>query len=186
MPINAPQRRTLNILSWFCLIPAFGILIGAGLLIYISFRYRNGPLYRRILLCMAGSFILIKLDMAYMENRFKNEEKNGMLAGQISGGFLNSIVDALQRYKMKYGNYPDSLVRLEQDNPYLLINDPIFARKRKMNKSDNYYYKRTAKSYILFSLGQDSIPFTEDDIYPDSMHMVIQKNPLKSLIPYLQ
>jgi hypothetical protein len=81
--------------------------------------------------------------------------------------FLDWIAVKLEDYKQKYGQYPDSLIQLKCEYPYVIITDPILSRNRTLHKFVGFYYTRHDDAYTLFSSGVDCIPNTSDDIYPD-------------------
>ncbi len=76
------------------------------------------------------------------------------------------MVLALEGYKEEYGEYPEIL-------------DQILIQKNITEKEviqdawgREYRYFRIADGYVLFSLGRDGKPLTDDDIYP-----VLSPNP---------
>jgi hypothetical protein len=81
---------------------------------------------------------------------------------------LNSVVQALEFYKVQHGSYPESLKALKESLPrdsIVLVFDPT---ELKPSGSRRYfYYERVgADHYYLRAVGFDGIPFTSDDIVP--------------------
>lgn len=77
---------------------------------------------------------------------------------------LNSLVKNIEFYKLAHGQYPDSLRQLLNDDKLAPINDAVQGMKIKENSY--YNYQKTGDKYLLFSSGQDGIPNTKDDLFP--------------------
>jgi hypothetical protein len=77
---------------------------------------------------------------------------------------LNSLVKNIEFYKLEYGHYPDNLQQLLIDDKLAPINDPAEGMNTKGNSYFNY--ERVGDKYRLFSSGEDGIPNTEDDLFP--------------------
>jgi len=83
---------------------------------------------------------------------------------------LPQLVNAIEVYKVRFGEYPETITKLERINPESLLFDPIqeFNNMFSKEKEDNYfYYEQKGDTYFLFSKGVDGKPFTEDDVYPE-------------------
>jgi len=77
---------------------------------------------------------------------------------------LNGLVKDVEFYKLQYGQYPDSLVELTNKKAFTNIHD---ASQGFGSGNTEYNYKKIGDKYTLFSAGQDGIPGTKDDFYPD-------------------
>jgi hypothetical protein len=78
----------------------------------------------------------------------------------ITKSGLKVMVLALEGYKMEYGEYPEILDQL-------LMRKNITEREVIQDAwGREYRYVKIAGGYVLFSLGRDGKPFTDDDIYP--------------------
>lgn len=167
---NSNQRRQKKFsrLSWLCLIPGFGILIGIVLIFYSILEFRSKALFFRVLATMAGGILIIVLDNAYLKHDlYYNADSDGDFA-KLDARNLDDLAQTLERYRLKYGNYPDSLPQLKMEYPRVLIKDFLIDRRSEPYKFMYYYYTRKGENYILFSSGIDRIPNTADDIYPRS------------------
>ena len=84
---------------------------------------------------------------------------------------LNNLVKDIEFYKIKNGQYPDSLQQLTISSVF--INDPIESNQESTNHLFNYL--KVDDKYRLFSSGEDGIPNTKDDLYPQVSNKVINK-----------
>jgi hypothetical protein len=148
------------LLGLLCLIPLVGAFIGAGLLLYGLLKYKDkwlsiigaaGILWTIILystLFYAGKNALV----------FKKGFEN------ISQMQLNSLVKNVEYYKLTHGQYPDSLTQLLAEDKLAPINDA--AQGMNIKATVYYNYEKIGDKYSLFSSGQDGMPNTKDDLYP--------------------
>lgn len=82
----------------------------------------------------------------------------------ISQMQLNSLVKNIEYYKLVHGLYPDNLQQLLIDDKLAPINDAVQGMN---TKACSYYnYQKMGDKYLLFSSGQDGIPNTKDDLFP--------------------
>jgi Type II secretion system (T2SS), protein G len=157
------------ILSICCLIPAFGTILGIVLLFIAVFKFKSKMLFIVVFTATIGGVIIGYI--SYVQER--NELKYGAFAGAVFSKFvaedLGRIAKKLEKYKIKYGNYPDSLEQLRKDNRGISFKDPLLTRNSEAHKFLNYYYKKDGDKYLLFSSGIDCIPNTADDIYPNKL-----------------
>ena len=168
--MNSSSRQTTAIrkfyyLSLFCLIPAIGVLVGIVLSVYAIVKFKSIPLLLTIILLTSGGFGLANLDALYLRNRMrisKDVENNLIL---LVPNELDDVDECLQKYKLRHGDYPDSLQRLERESPFLSAKDPFLGRHPEAHKTFYYNYHKTSEGYVLFSSGPDEIPNTKDDIY---------------------
>jgi hypothetical protein len=87
----------------------------------------------------------------------------------INKANLDELVVNIEFYKKEHKVYPDSLEVLRKEHEFLMINDPV----RGFSKSpygEKYYYRNLGGKYLLFAMGVDGIPFTDDDIFPSSKY----------------
>jgi hypothetical protein len=77
---------------------------------------------------------------------------------------LNSLVKNVEFYKLQHGQYPDNLQQLLEDDKLAPITDAIQSVQGRENSY--YNYQRSGNKYLLFSSGQDGLPNTKDDLYP--------------------
>ena len=77
---------------------------------------------------------------------------------------LNSLVKNIEFYKLEHGQYPDNLLQLLNDDKLAPIND---AAQGLSTKENSYYnYEKIGDKYSVFSSGQDGIPNSKDDLFP--------------------
>ena len=82
----------------------------------------------------------------------------------ISQMQLNSLVKNIEFYKLSHGQYPDRLEQLRDDDKLAPINDA--AQGMNIKEIAYYNYEKIGEKYVLFSSGQDGIPHTTDDLFP--------------------
>ena len=82
---------------------------------------------------------------------------------------LNSAVKDIEFYKLQHGHYPASLREVEPKDK-MQMNDFIdpTSIQHKGTSDGRFYYELDPSGafYYLRSVGQDGIPFTNDDILP--------------------
>jgi hypothetical protein len=82
------------------------------------------------------------------------------LTGELTQRMLDDAVRSVEFYKLRNGDYPDSLDAIRSENAF--IYDPF---------SDNqahflYSLHNQRDSYEIFSVGPDRLPATSDDLHP--------------------
>lgn len=164
------------LLGLLCLIPLVGAFVGLGLLLYGLLKYKDKWLS---IIGVAGIFwtIIVYSTLFYAGTHasiFKKGFEN------ISQMQLNSLIKNIEFYKLVHGQYPDNLQQLLKDDKLA----PIHDAAQGMNIKDNSYYnyQKTGDKYSLFSSGQDGIPNTKDDLFPqititDSSKIGLIKHP---------
>lgn len=146
------------LLGLLCLIPGFGLLIGLALLLYGIIKYKDKWLI------IIGTSGIIWTVAIYSILIFVSNHADFFKQGwsEVSQHQLNDLVKNVEFYKLEHGRYPDSLQQLTKEDQFVFINDPIQQNK----KNENYNYKRIGDKYVLFSSGEDGIPNTKDDLFP--------------------
>jgi hypothetical protein len=137
-----------------------GAFVGLGLLLYGLIRYKDKWL------CIIGAFGIIFTFIIYSTLSYTNKHSGIVkdLFVEMSQMQLNSLVKNIEFYKLQHGQYPDSLKQLENDDRSAPTADPIQLNQQRQNA--NFNYVRVEDKYILFSSGEDGIPKTKDDFYP--------------------
>lgn len=166
MNMNRPKIRKFYFLSLLCLFPLYGIIVGVILSCYAIFKFKSLPLFLTILGMTIGGWFVFKLDSYYLQQDLKYGKDVGNLFALQAADDLDQIAQRCEKYKLKYGNYPDSLQQLKKEYPSLEIMDPLLGRNSAAYKSINFHYEKKGQGYLLFSSGIDGIPNTSDDIYP--------------------
>lgn len=148
------------LLGLLCLIPLVGAFVGLGLLLYGLLKYKDKWL--SIIGAAGILWTIIVYSSLFYAGTHASVFKKGF--EDISQMQLNSLVKNIEFYKIEHGQYPDSLQQLLDDDKLAPIND---AAQGMNTKGDSFYnYKRIGNKYLLFSSGQDGIPNTKDDLFP--------------------
>ena len=87
---------------------------------------------------------------------------------QMAVSQLLDLVKEVEYYKIQNGHYPDKIEDLatkENEKSSIIIFDPTSIYRG--GKVPHFYYRLDKNdSYFLLSVGNDGIPFTQDDILP--------------------
>ncbi len=165
------------LLGLLCLIPLVGAFVGLGLLLYGLLKYKDKWL--SIIGAAGILWTIIVYSSLFYAAKHASVFKKGF--EDISQMQLNSLVKNIEFYKIEHGKYPDSLQQLLDGDQLAPITDAVQGMN---TKGDLYYnYKKIGNKYLLFSSGQDGIPNTKDDLFPqvtitDSSKIGVIKHPL--------
>ena len=148
------------LLGLLCLIPLVGAFVGIGLLLYGLLKYRDKWL---VIIGAAGIlWTIIVYSTLFYAGTHASIFKKGF--EDISQMKLNSLVKNIEFYKLEHGQYPDNLLQLLNDDKLAPIND---AAQGMSTKGNSYYnYEKIGDKYSVFSSGQDGIPNSKDDLFP--------------------
>jgi hypothetical protein len=146
-------------LGLLCLIPLVGAMVGTGLLLYGLLKYKDKWL--SIIGAAGIAWTIIVYSTLFYVGTHASVFKKGF--ADIAQMQLNSLVKNIEFYKLAHGQYPDSLGQLFQDDKLAPINDPIQGLKF---KSTYFNYEKVGDKYSLFSSGEDGLPNTKDDLFP--------------------
>jgi hypothetical protein len=148
------------LLGLICLIPLVGAFVGIGLLLYGLLKYKDKWL--SIIGAAGILWTVIVYSTLFYAGTHASVFKKGF--EDISQMQLNSLVMNIEFYKLAHGQYPDNLKQLLDDDKLAPIND---AAQGMNTKEESYYnYEKIGDKYIVFSSGQDGIPKTKDDLFP--------------------
>jgi hypothetical protein len=148
------------LLGLLCLIPLVGAFVGLGLLLYGLLKYKDKWL------SIIGAAGIVWTVAVYSTLFYAGTHDPVFKKGfeDISQMELNSLVKNIEFYKLVHGQYPDNLKQLLDDDKLAPIND---AAQGMRTKENTYYnYQKIGDKYSLFSSGQDGIPNTKDDLFP--------------------
>lgn len=147
--------------GWLGLIPLVGGVVGIGLILLGIFKYKDKKLI--LIGLMALSFTVATYGALYYFGEYSETGRKGVAA--VSLLWLNDLVKDLEVYKLKHGEYPDSLEQLRNKDELIPIYDPLHKSKVD-NVARKFIYKKINSKYLLYSCGIDQIPHTKDDIFP--------------------
>lgn len=147
-------------------IPLVGVLFGIISIIWgIARRARS-----LIVLGACGIlFTILAYSVLFYFGLFQRGGIYDRLRSQLAVTMLNSAVKEIEFYKLQHGRYPVSLREAEPKDKMQMNNfiDPTFVQHKGASDGRFYYEIDPSGSfYYLRSVGQDGIPFTDDDILP--------------------
>ena len=157
IPIKSTPPYLLGLL---CLIPLVGAFVGVGLLLFGLLKYKDKWLS---IIGAAGILwtVIVYSSLFYAATNASIFKKGFEDISQMQ---LNSLVKNIEYYKLTHSQYPDSLKQLLDDDKFVPIND---AAQGMNAKGIMYYnYEKVGEKYSLFSSGQDGLPNTNDDLFP--------------------
>lgn len=148
------------LLGLLCLIPLVGAFVGLGLLLYGLLKYKDKWL--SIIGAAGIVWTIIVYSTLFYAGTHMSVFKKGFV--DISQMQLNSLVKNIEFYRLQYGQYPDSLQQLRDDDKLAPIDDPVQGLQIK--ESSYYNYRKVGDKYSLSSSGQDGVANTKDDLFP--------------------
>lgn len=93
----------------------------------------------------------------------KFEDKSKMFV-IFAADRLDDVANRLEYYQLKYDKYPDSLQQLRKLDASIELED-VYS-KNGAGALNIFHYASHLDTYVLFSVGEDGIPNTKDDIFP--------------------
>jgi hypothetical protein len=158
---NQAKARRIAPWGFLGLMPNFGVIAGVVLLYQGIIRLKS-----RLLIIIGVADILFTIVFwAVVEHWVFNSPSIVRMERQLSQTQLNTVFKNVEFYKIQHGDYPDSLQEIEDLRKDLWLSDAL-PRKGSRLKPGHYYYEKTGDKYWLFSVGDDGVPFTADDMYP--------------------
>jgi len=173
---NFGAKKPPYLLGLLCLIPLIGAFVGAGLLLYGIFVYKD----KWIIIIGAAGIIFTVALYGSLDYSTTHNDAFKKLWAESDKGELNGLVKQIEFYKIQNGVYPDSLQQLDLKGEFTNISDPLLTFSGDKNAIFNYH--KIGKKYTLFSSGVDKKPNTADDIYPSlqidtsKIGLIIKKN----------
>lgn len=159
-PAITKRDKPPYLLGLLCLIPLIGAFVGLGLLLYGLLKYKDKWL------SIIGAAGILWTVIVYSTLFYAGKNAAVFKKGfeDISQMQLNSLVKNIEYYKLTHGQYPDRLEQLRDDDKLAPIND---AAQGMNTKGEVFYnYEKIGDKYSLFSSGQDGVPNTMDDLFP--------------------
>lgn len=147
-------------------IPLVGVLFGI-----ISIIWGIARRARSLIVLGAGGilFTILAYGALFYFGMFQRGGIYDKLRSQLAVTMLSSAVKDIEFYKLQHGRYPASLREAEPRDKMQMNNfiDPT-SMQHKGTSDGRFYYELdpSGSFYYLRSVGQDGIPFTDDDILP--------------------
>ena len=165
---NEKLRGFPFVIGGLSFIPLLGFPFGIAALIWGLTTKKIGG---KKLALLGGAGILVTLVLYGSLFYFGFAKRGGMYDGlraQLAQSNLDSLVQAVEFYRLQHGEYPESLKALQESlpkNSMVFVIDPTDV---KFGGTPRYfYYERVgADHYYLRGVGPDGLPFTSDDILP--------------------
>jgi len=156
------------VIGGLAFIPLLGIPFGIAALIW---GLRTKKIGGKKLAMLGGAGILVTLALYGSLFYFGFAKRGGIydeLRTRLAQNNLNTLVQAVEFYKVQHGSYPESLKALRESLPkdsLVFVDDPTDIKFS--GKPRYFYYERVGTDhYYLRGVGPDGLPFTSDDILP--------------------
>jgi len=171
--IKATSKTTIKkppyLLGLLCLIPLIGAFVGLVFIILGITRFKDK--WFTLIGVFGIAFTIIVYSSLFYAGKHFSIFNNGFR--ELSQMELNNLIKDIEFYKIQNGQYPDSLEQLTIGNNGVFIYDPIQSNQRR--KENLFNYLKVDDKYKLFSSGEDGIPYTKDDLYPQVSENVVGK-----------
>ena len=160
------------VIAGFSFFPLLGVPFGITAILWgLLTRKKGGQL-----LATLGALGILVTVVLYGGLYYKGFVEHGGIADdlkkRLASQTLNTLVPAIELYRLQHGSYPSSLEELQKaagQNNAIFVADPF--QLGPLPNQNLFYYQRTgANHYYLRSVGPDGIPFTTDDIVPDILN----------------
>src|SRR5450432_271637 len=141
------------------LIPVIGVIAGFVFIFLGIKKFRDKRMVTIGITAIISSSVIYSVIIFSAKKMIK---MNHQVFVMMSQSQLNSLIKNIEFYKIQNGAYPDDLHQLLNDDKQAPINDALQMSR----KNSLYRYKISGNKYTLFSAGQDGIPRTNDDLFP--------------------
>ncbi|UAY51198.1 type II secretion system protein GspG [Ferruginibacter albus] len=158
IPPKKPKPPYL--IGLLCLIPLVGAFVGLALLLYGLIKYKDKWL--SIIGAAGIIWTIVFYSLIFYASTHLSPFKKGF--ENIAQMQLNSLVKNIEFYKLQHGQYPDNLKQVSDDDKLAPVID--VAQGLNAKEGGYYNYEKRGSKYSLFSSGQDGIPDTKDDLFP--------------------
>ncbi|RXK81427.1 type II secretion system protein GspG [Filimonas effusa] len=154
------NKRPPYLLGLLCVLPLIGAFVGIFMVFYGIFKYKD----RTFIVIGSIGIVITVIVYSFLFYNLRYGKATAKAFAGIAQTQINSLVKHIEFYKIQYGAYPDNLEQVVRQDETVMIKDPLLLRKA--NSNSNFYYKKSKERYLLFSVGEDGIANTNDDIYP--------------------
>lgn len=145
---------------WLFLIPFAGLFFAFYYLIRGIVNFSMDDFTAGFIGLVFGVLVALSIDK-FISNTTLFKEKENVIAKEL----LSDLVRNLEAYKNENGAYPVALQYLTYFNAHAPIKDPISRSGDRYRNQFNYILRDSI--YVVFSSGQDRVPFTSDDLFPE-------------------
>jgi len=170
--VNTEEKKKHGVgafvLAGISFIPLIGIFTGIiCIVIAVVGKKSNSKLLGG--LGFAGIMFSVVLYGSLFYKMFNDEEfSKGFEVHAISA--MTSLVRHIEYYKLQHGNYPGSMTALRENlkEGEMVFSFDMSGPLNMDGQQRDFYYEVTndGENYLLFGIGQDASPFTQDDIFP--------------------
>ncbi len=180
--LNSPTKKmgkAVYMIAWLSFVPVLGLLFGI-VAISLGLCLKRIGRFKVIGIGFAGVFFTVGLASFLTNYAFQGT----FIRSKLTQIVLDNIQENIEKYKVTYGEYPDSLEDLKKtpsDGAAEFTYD-LMDIKGKFSPRRLYFKKVDNTHYYLRSSGVDGIPFTPDDMTPQLSSsqqpsgLLIQKN----------
>ena len=155
------------VIAGISFIPLIGVLFGVAAIVWGLVTNKQGGKKLAIIGSLGILFTIVIYSSLYYFGFVHRGGVYDELRERLAITQANQTLQAIEFYKVRYGNYPESLAQVTNALPaesLASIYDPTSEARGKL--TEFYYQLINADQYYLLSVGPDNQPFTEDDILP--------------------
>lgn len=162
----SPVKKTptaLYVITGLSFIPIIGLWIGLVLLILGIVSYKD-----KILIIVNSLGVLFSvgiISLIVYQMPWKSVMRAPLMG--IVKVNLDMLAKDIEYYKEQHGNYPDNLREVLDYDETANILDPLSMPDPLSGTKQEFQYQSEYGTYLLYSVGIDSIANTDDDIYPN-------------------
>ena len=156
---------TPYIIGALSFLPGIGVMLGIIAIIWgLETKKKGGKIVAS--LGIAGNLLTLLTIVAL--SQIGKEESRKETIRVITAAKLEDLIGILEEVKLNDGKYPMSLQDLVTENPSISLEDiEDNTQFRYGEKPKFFYYENLSPDhYYLLGVGDDGIPFTEDDMIP--------------------
>ncbi len=156
------------ILAGISFTPLIGIFIGIiCIVIAVVGKKSNSKLLAGV--GFSGVMFSVVLYGSLFYKALNNDEPSkGFEVHAISA--MTSLVRHIEYYKLQQGTYPDSMevLRANLKDGEMVFSYDMSGPMNMNSQQRDFYFEvvNDGRNYLLFGIGQDAVPFTQDDIFP--------------------
>lgn len=157
------------VLAGISFIPLIGVLTGTICILNAAITRRPNSILLGML-GFAGIMVSVVLYGSIFYKMYDGEGFGGKDFEPHAISAMTSLIRNIEYIKIQNGTYPQSMeeVRANLKEGEMVFSFDVSGPMKMGEQQRDFYYEvvNDGNNYLLFGIGVDATPFTEDDIYP--------------------